>query len=759
MRRNKRKGESILVLALIMSFIISGCGTKTEVVVKNENVKQVSEAATETTAEAEENVNAENVNMLENGDFSKDLEHWGTYITKDGGASLKAENETGIVDVNSSGAAEYSVQVYYDGFELKMGGEYCFSFDMSSTIPRNIEARIQINGGDYHAYVIDNFDVTSENKNYSMTFKMEEGSDPAPRICFNLGTPVGGDKLDAHTVTIDNVSVSISDASGIVETVVEDVAVDCNTNQVGFLPNARKTVVIRSESPISEFTVVDADNNEVYKGSLSQAIESESAGETVYIGDFSDLKEPGTYSVLTGDGKNSYPFEIGENVYQELLKDSFRLLYLQRCGEEQDKKLAGDLAHPVCHNTEAVIYGTDEKKDVSGGWHDAGDYGRYVVSGVETVEDLLLAYEDFPDIWNGADADAFDIPESGNGIPDILDEARYELDWLLKMQDETSGGVYHKVTCKDFPGFVMPQEETEELVISPISTAATADFAAIMAKSSEVYKEIDADFAQNCKDAALKAWGYLEQNKNVTGFHNPEDILTGEYPDAQDRDERYWASVELYNITKDDKYKALITETLDQFVLHGFGWDSMGSFGNISYMRSDWKDPVYADKIAEEVTKKADKLLDNSNKDGYLVSLGDKFVWGSNMQVSNNARQLLFAEELTGKADYGVCAYDQMNYLLGQNAVSYCFLTGYGSVYAKHPHHRPSMASGSVCKGMVIGGPDSALEDPFVKSTLAEAAPAKCYADSDQSFSTNEVTIYWNSPFVYLLSAEISRNK
>ena len=119
----------------------------------------------------------------------------------------------------------------------------------------------------------------------------------------------------------------------------------------------------------------------------------------------------------------------------------------------------------------------------------------------------------------------------------------------------------------------------------------------------------------------------------------------------------------------------------------------------------------------------------------------------------------MFAEELTGNAAYGVSAYDHMNYLLGQNSLSYCFLTGYGSVSPLHPHHRPSMATGSVCKGMVIGGPDNALEDPFVKSTLAEAAPARCYADNDQSYSTNEVAIYWNSPFVYLLSAEISKNK
>ena len=541
--------------------------------------------------------------------------------------------------------------------------------------------------------------------------------------------------------------------------ITENMEVNCNTNQVGFLPNARKTVVIRSDNPGSEFFVVDTNKKEVFKGQLSEAVVSQSAGETVYIGDFSELCIPGVYYILAADGSVSYPFIIGEDIYDELLKDSFRMLYTQRCGMELTSELAGDFAHPVCHNTEAVVYGTNQKKDVSGGWHDAGDYGRYVVSGVETVADLFLSYEDFPDIWNGENADAFDIPESGNGIPDILDEAKHELDWLLKMQDEACGGVYHKVTCRDFPGFVMPQEETGELVLAPISTTATADFAAIMAKSSRIYKDIDAAFADKCLKASLKAWDYLEKTQDYTGFHNPGDILTGEYPDGQNQDERFWASVELYSVTKDDKYKVFMEGILEQSVFHGFGWANMGSYGNIEYVRADWKNPTYTDKIKMDISIKANQLIDNANRDGYLVSLGNDFVWGSNMVVSNNARQLLLAEELYNNNVYEDCAYDQLNYLLGQNSLSYCFVTGYGSLFPNYPHHRTSMATGKVYKGMVIGGPNSALEDPFVQSTLSGVPAAKCYADSDQSYSTNEFTIYWNASFVYLLSSQISENK
>lgn len=173
------------------------------------------------------------------------------------------------------------------------------------------------------------------------------------------------------------------------------------------------------------------------------------------------------------------------------------MLYLQRCGTKVEDDKFG---HPSCHDSIATIYKTDQKIDVSGGWHDAGDYGRYVVAAAKAVADLMYAYEANPEIYS----DNIGIPESGNGTPDILDEVRYELEWMLKMQDKSDGGVYHKVTCDTFPGYVMPEKETKPLIVMPKSTTATADFAASMAMAYEFYKDIDADFAAKCLDAAKK---------------------------------------------------------------------------------------------------------------------------------------------------------------------------------------------------------------------------------------------------------------
>lgn len=770
MGMKKRMLVTLLAISLTMGSVACGkeeaaAPVQEEVV---EETVEITEEVLDTETEEEEVEEEEvappkprglGVNMVVNGDFSDGTNNWSTYLNHGGKCEFSEVDGVAVVDIAKDGSEDYAVQIYYDGLELEQNGIYEFSFDMDTTVARNIEARIQENGGSYHPYYDNYFDIEEGMNHYSFEFTMEDESDPAPRLCFNLGKPKGATSNGEHVIKIDNVAVILKDESNIVRTEVADVSKNINLNQVGFLTKARKTCVVRSEGIDNTFAIIDSQGKEVYTGTLTGPVKSEGAKEKVMQGDFSDFVTPGTYTIKVSNGDDSYPFTIGDDVYDDLLKDTLLMLTRQRCGMEVTEDIAGVAAHPVCHNTKAVIYGTSNKKEVNGGWHDAGDYGRYVVAGVTTVADLLLTYEDYPEIWS---TDELGIPESGNGVPDILDEAKYELDWLLKMQDEATGGVYHKVTCREFPGFVMPQEETDELVLSAISNTATGDFAAIMAKASVVYKDIDPEFSAKALDGAIKAYAYLEEHKSAQSFKNPADILTGEYPDGQFKDEMYWASVELYKVTGDEKYKAYFEDSLQNYVLTGFGWSSMGSYGNVAYLSLDEKDqnPELIKKLKEEVTASADEYLNNSKTDGYMVDLGMNYCWGSNLVVCANARDMLMAAQFGNhEAEYKQAAYDQISYILGQNSVSYCFVTGYGSVYAKNAHHRPSIATASVIPGMVIGGPDGNLEDPFTKSTMDTLPPAKVYADNAQSYSTNEVTIYWNSPFLYLLTAEIAQNK
>ncbi len=741
--------RKIIVAALSAVLLLAGCaGPAKTSLTPAVSVQSVDvEAPTPSPTEAME---GEGVNMVKNGDFGAGTENWSLFLDKGGSATLTEENGEAVVDILSCGVEDYSVQLYYDGFKLETGGVYRFAFDARSDMERQISVRLQLNGGDYTGYAEGAFDAGTEMQRYEIEFTMTQGSDRAPRLCFNLGTPKGQDTLPQNVVYIDNVEVTLVDGSNILAPEPEPVHPDINIRQIGYEPGETKIAVLRGDKIGTAFEVVDENGAVVLEGDLKGPVASEASGETNYIADFSSLKTVGTYTVRSGSAE-SYPFDIRAGVMAEAFKSVFRMLYLQRCGTALPAGLAGAFAHEECHMGKAILYGTDKTKDVSGGWHDAGDYGRYVVSGAKAVADLLFAYRDYPAVLQGDD---YDIPESGNGVPDILDEARWELEWMLKMQDE-SGGVYHKVTGLAFPGEIMPEDETEQLYIMPISNAATGDFAAVMAMSFSIYQEIDAKFAKKCLAAAEKAWGYLQVHPEGR-FTNPEDVLTGEYYDGSDTDERYWAAAALYSATGAEQY-------LDEFeriaglyvyVLEGYGWKEVGGYGNRIYLSLDpaVTDSACVQKIREAMQKKADTYLSNSNTDGYSVSLGTGYAWGSNMTVCDNASYLGLAATLFGNAGYSTAADRHLDYIFGANPMSTCYVTGMGTVSPVNTHHRPSMAAGVTMPGMLVGGPNKNLEDPYAKAVLAGQPPAKCYADNTQSYSTNEVTVYWNSALVYLMA-------
>lgn len=738
-----------LMLISCMSLGAIACGNdKQQTTEKTETTK--TEATETETTEITEATDATDGNMLENGDFSKGSAGWGVY-TEDGGAStLTVENGAGLLLITNNGNLNYSNQLYYDGFSLKKGGVYELSYKMDASHARKFNIRIQLNGGDYHAYMEETVDLTEEMQTFTHRFTMKDETDLAPRLCFNLGVAEGFEN-QVHRIDIDDVSLKLVDDSQVDDSALSNGEVNINVNQVGYRPDDKKVAIVKNCKAGDAFEVKNSSGDVVYEGKLSEAKKSEAAAEDVCEADFSEVKENGSYKITCGENE-SYEFTVSAEVYNQLLEDVVRMMYLQRCGMDLDESMAGDFAHGTCHTQEAVIYGTDEKKEVSGGWHDAGDYGKYVVTGAQTAIDLLLCYEDNKDMWS---RDDLNIPESGNGIPDIIDEVRYELDWLLKMQDESTGGVWHKVSTYNFPAFIMPQDDKDELVISPISTTATGDFAAIMAKASVVYSEYDKDFSQKCLNAAENAWKYLEVTDGGKGFKNPSGISTGEYPDESDKDERYWAAVELYKATGDNKYIDHANKQIKDSVLTGYGWIEMGSYGDIAYLSMDDadKDKECEKIIKNEIVKQADEFMKNANSDGYGCCLSiEGYNWGSNLGVCNNARTMIMASEISGDDKYISVAKNQLDYLLGKNSMSYSFVTGYGTNAPKDVHHRPSVVKAQAMKAMLVGGPNSGVEDPYAANVLKDMPPAKCYADNQQSYATNEVTIYWNSPFASLLT-------
>ncbi len=681
--------------------------------------------------------------LISNGTFEGGTSGWGMYKESGGAASLTTDQGRLALKISSTGKVTYAVQMFYDIIPLYQNGVYRLKYDISSTTDRFVEGMIQQNGGTYQAYTWKGLNLTSTPQTVDYEFTMEAETDIMAKLVFNCGLQEkDGGALPEHTIYLDNVSLELVDDSKVDYSASRPYAPPIMTNQVGYQTNSVKTAVFRNITSETEFSVINADTGKsVYTGKLSAPVNNTSAGETDYTGDFSKVTASGNYYIQCGNLDHSYTFTIAENPYSNLLDDSVKMLYLQRCGTTVQDAVFG---HGACHNTQATIYGTNDKIDVSGGWHDAGDYGRYVVPGAKAVADLLYAYLENPSMYS----DQLGIPESGNGRADILDEAKFELDWMLKMQ-ASNGGVYHKVTCENFPGYVAPEKETAPLIVTPITTTSTADFAGAMALAAEVYHDSDPSFANTCLTAAEKAWSFLEQNPNLI-FENPEDITTGEYGDTSDKDERYWAAAQLYRTTGNGKYLSALE---NMAVQTGMDWALVGDYGNIAILTMsniDKNASVYTN-AKNSVLKQADKLLKNSQASPYGVSQ-TVYNWGSNMTIANSGIILSLANKLTGETKYQTAAEAQLHYLLGTNPVGECFMTGYGTVSPEHPHHRPSMAAGQAMKGMLVGGVNSHLEDSAAKAYCNGLSPALCYVDNSESYSTNEITIYWNSPFTYLLS-------
>jgi endoglucanase len=734
-----KKSLLLLLLAGLLLLII-GCGKKAD----EAEADPEPIPAPATVAEPEEEPET-GVNLLENGDFSDGTNQWATYCF-DGDCGLSVNSDGALdCDIRTVGSVDYGVQLYHDGFALDEGCVYKLTFDGYSDLARPVQMRFQINGGDYHAYYEENVNLETENKSFEYTFTMGETSDPAPRFCLNMGIMEGMySGVGEHHVYLDNFVLTLEDASGKVANVAEVTASDIAVNQIGYLPGALKTATIRGAGLNQTAKLIDeATGKSVFEAEIGGGENNADTGEKEAVFDFTSINDEGKYHVEAGDAI-SPSFEISKKVYDKALAAAIQMLHYQRCGCELTKEGAGDFAHPACHNSKAVLYEDNSKKlDVTGGWHDAGDYGRYSVAGAVTAADLLLAYENYPTVFTNKD------------MPDVLDEAKYELDWLLKMQ-RADGAVYHKVTCRNFPGEVMPQDETDELVIMPVSTTATGDFAAVMAIAARVYEKSDSAYSKKCLDAAKKAAHYLDETSfDSKGYKNPSDISTGEYEDTCDIDERFWAYAELFKTTGDKEYEKNMVVTLPN---NGYtlGWQGVAGYGAFAYL-SNSKASLLPD-IKTEALGTAKQITSYAHSNAYGSSIITNFPWGSNLTIANNGQFLLMMKKALGECDKDTVD-KQLNYLFGNNATGYCFMTGFGTLYTDHPHHRPSQVVGKTVPGMIAGGPNSGLNDPYATNVLKGVPPAKCYVDNAQSYSTNEVAIYWNSPVIYLLAGEIAETK
>ncbi len=559
-------------------------------------------------------------------------------------------------------------------------------------------------------------------------------------------------------------------------------------NQVGYPTYGPKkgTVVTSATRPLT-WTLRTADGTKRAGGVTTPAGIDPSSRRRVQTFDFSKVTDGGEGYTVTIGGKRSEPFTIGDHVYDTLRTDSLAYFYHNRSGIKIDKNLVGArYARPAGHDRSAPHrgdtdvrfrwHGSDYRRNVSGGWYDAGDQGKYVVNGGISVAQLMSAYERAR-TTAGVSGDALGdgklrVPERGNGVPDILDEARWEMDFLLRMQvprgKPYAGMAFHKVHDKHWTGLpTRPDQDQQPRVLRPPSTAATLNLAATAAQCARLFKPYDPHFAARCLHTARTAWAAAEKHPRM--FAGDKDSIGGgAYGDRHVGDEFYWAAAELFLTTGENTYRTAVLGS----PLHGdtgalfprggaLSWSATAGLGALDLATVPSK-LTHQQRAAVRATviKAADRYASDSAKSAYGVPYapkGGRYEWGSNSQVLNNMVVLATAHELTGKTRYRDAVLRGMDYLLGGNPLDQSYVTGYGERNSHHQHHRfwahqldPGLPGPA--RGSLAGGPNSGLQDPVAKKRLKGCAPAMCYVDDIMAFSTNEITINWNAPLAWVAS-------
>jgi len=554
----------------------------------------------------------------------------------------------------------------------------------------------------------------------------------------------------------------------------QDAQTKIRFNQIGFYPEAPKVAIINDDKA-TEFIVKSLTTGEVvYKSKLGTTNKSVISDKITRTADFSKVSKPGKYKLNVPGIGDSYTFEIKPQIFCELTKALVKGFYFQRMSMTILPEFGGKWSRAEGHPDNKVIIhpAAASTNRPAGtvisspkGWYDAGDYNKYIVNSGITMGTLLSLYEDFPKYF---DSLKIKIPESGNGVPDLLNEIVWNLRWMLTMQDPNDGGVYNKVTNADFDGFIMPAVAVTTRYVVPKGTAATLDFAAVMAQASRVYagfKKVFPGLSDSCMKSAEKAWDWAVKNPKVAYDQNLMNktfkpvINTGGYGDSDFTDEFIWAASELYISTgKESYYKAhpMFPDTLMPLP----SWDNVKLLGYYTLARFEKKLTNSAKndfpELKNRIIKTADKLAEGISGNAYMTVMGKSagdFIWGSNSVATNQGIMLIQAYNLSKNRKYLDYALTNLDYVLGRNATGYSFITGYGHKSPMFPHHRLSDADGIAdpIPGLIVGGPNPGQQDGC--KTYPSRIPDESYTDAVCSYASNEIAINWNAPAAYLAGA------
>lgn len=529
-------------------------------------------------------------------------------------------------------------------------------------------------------------------------------------------------------------------ALAAISPVIAQTAPPIRLNTVGYLPDAPKHASI-ADAAGGAFSVIRVDDGTVaLTGELSHPTLNRDTKEELAIADFSALHAPGEYRLRLANGVESAPFQIGADIYRQPLHLVTRAMYLWRCGMAVEGEWQGHRFHQAaCHLDDAWldhVTGKHEKLPSVGGWHDAGDYNKYVVNAGVTLGAMLRAWEDFPALKRLQ----LEIPESGGALPDYLAEIKYETDWLLTMQTD-DGRVYTKISTERFGPFIAADKEDTPRYVCPWGTPATADFVAMLAQAARAFRPYAPDYADRCLAAARKSYALLIANP---AHHEPDQsqFKTGPYR-TKDADDRLWAAAELWETTGEPAALADLEQRihdLNPTFDENWDWMEVKNLGLFTYLRSAraGRSPELLEAVKRSLLHVSDTLVAKARAHGYARPL-DRYYWGCNGGVARQTLQLMQAYQLTRNDAYRTTALDALNHLFGRNVHGRSYVTGLGFAPPQAPHDRRSGGDqvDAPWPGYLVGGPHPTARD---------------WHDVEPDARTNEIAINWNAALIYALA-------
>ena len=517
-------------------------------------------------------------------------------------------------------------------------------------------------------------------------------------------------------------------------------------NSLGFQPQSSKKATVVGEAKSFVIKQV-SDQAVVFKGNLSTPTFQKDVNESVSTADFSSLTKNGKYYMETPEGIKSIEFEISPKVFNQAFYTSMRGFYLWRCGTA----VAGDhnkrhFAHEACHlddGYEDYQGKPGVRRNGTGGWHDAGDYGKYVTNASITVGMMFMAWDQFQDNLKKF---PLDLPETAKGYPDFLKELKWETDWLLTMQyTDGSGKVSHKLTAKNFESFCKPEDDSQKRYFTDWSSAAVADFVAMMAQAARYFEPYDKVYSQKCMAAAQLSYKFLKENPDEKRFVQGE-FKTGGYQ-TTDPDDRLWAAAEMWETSGNPEFlkdfeKLAIAQNLK--IDEDWDWGDVSNLGMFQYALSKkpGRNPEILKSIRTNILNCADAIAKNSLADVYGRPLV-RYYWGCNGTIARQVLNLQVANQISPDKKYIETSQDVIAHLFGRNYYNRSFVTGLGINPAMNPHDRRSGSDNEVepWPGYLVGGGHSATG----------------WYDKQEDYRTNEIAINWQAALVYALAGFVEK--